>query len=171
MSAYQDPFAQLRNGETDILVTWLPVEEPDLTVGPLLFAEPRVLAVAGDHALTRWSSVSLEAVGDFQHVVIESVPGYWFDHFVPELTPKGRLIDRTANVNNIEEVFMHTALGETVTLFPAHVSWYFPRPDIAYLPVKDMAALPYGLVWRSDAENDLIRAFARVVRDLGPLPG
>ncbi|MGI5290662.1 hypothetical protein ACQEVF_46095 [Nonomuraea polychroma] len=30
-------------------------------------------------------------------------------------------------------------------------------------------ALPYGLVWRSDTENDMIRAFARVVRDLGPL--
>ncbi|TMR99987.1 LysR family transcriptional regulator [Nonomuraea basaltis] len=171
MSGYQDPFAQLRKGEVDILVTWLPVEEPDLTVGPLLFAERRVLAVAGDHALTRWSSVSLEAISDFQHVVIESVPGYWFDHFVPKLTPKGRLIDRTANVDNLEEVFMHTVLGEAVTLFPVHVSWYFPRPDVAYLPVKDMDALPYGLVWSSDAENDMIRAFARVVRELGPLPG
>ncbi|WP_246453150.1 LysR substrate-binding domain-containing protein [Nonomuraea dietziae] len=148
----------------------MPVEEPDLTVGPLLFAEPRMLAVAGDHALTRWSTVSLESVGDFQHITVEPAPGYWFDHFVPKLTPKGRLIDRTVNVNNLEEVFMHTALGEAVTLFPAHVSWYFPRPDIVYLPVTDMEALPYGLVWLSAAENDMIRAFARVVRDLGPLP-
>ncbi|SEG99036.1 DNA-binding transcriptional regulator, LysR family [Nonomuraea solani] len=171
MSTYQDPFAQLRSGDADVLITWLPVEEPDLTVGPLLFAEPRVLAVSGDHALTRRSSISLEAVGDFQHVVIKPVPGYWFDHYVPDLTPKGRLIDRTANVDNLEDVFMSTALGEAVTLFPAHVSRYYPRPDIAYLPVKDMAALPFGLVWRSDAENDMIRALSHVVRDLGPLPG
>jgi hypothetical protein len=34
-----------------------------------------------------------------------------------------------------------------------------------------MDALPYGLVWCSAAENDMIRGFARVVRDLGPLPG
>ncbi|GAA1277558.1 hypothetical protein Psi02_78710 [Planotetraspora silvatica] len=53
MSGYADPFAQLRNGEADILVTWLPVEEPDLTVGPLLFAEPRVLAVAADAPLAK----------------------------------------------------------------------------------------------------------------------
>ncbi|WP_336212187.1 LysR family transcriptional regulator [Nonomuraea sp. LPB2021202275-12-8] len=171
MAAYPDPFAHLRNGEIDVLVTWLPVEEPDLTVGPLLFAEPRVLAVAGDHALTRWSSVSLEAVSDFQHVAIESVPGYWFDRYVPELTPRGRSIDRTANVDNLEDIFMTTVLGEAVTLFPVHVSRYYPRPDIAYLPVKDMDALPFGVVWRSDAENDMIRGFARVVRDLGPLPG
>ncbi|MFB9724545.1 LysR family transcriptional regulator [Planobispora longispora] len=171
VSVYQDPFAQLRNGETDILVTWLPVEEPDLTVGPLLFAEPRVLAVAGDHALTRWSSVSLETVSDFQHIAVESVPGYWFDNYVPELTPGGRSIDRTATVSNLEDIFMATVLGEAVSLFPAHVNWYFPRPDIAYLPVKDMDPLPYGLLWLSAAENDMIRAFAHVVRDLGPLPG
>jgi hypothetical protein len=34
-----------------------------------------------------------------------------------------------------------------------------------------MQALPYGLVWRSEAENDMIRALARVARELGPLPG
>lgn len=170
VSAYPDPFAQLRNGEVDILVTWLPVEEPDLTVGPLLFAEPRVLAVAGDHALARWSSVSLEAVSDFQHIVVKSMPSYWFDHYVPERTPKGRLIERTADVTNVEEIFMHTVLGEAVALFPVHVTRYYGRPDIVYLPVKDMDALPYGLVWLSAAENDMMRAFARVVRDLGPLP-
>ncbi|MFF5209319.1 LysR substrate-binding domain-containing protein [Streptosporangium sp. NPDC000396] len=170
-SPFQDPFAQLRNGEVDILVTWLPVEEPDLTMGPLLFADPRVLAVADDHALTRWSSVSLEAVSDFRHVMADPAPGYWKDRYVPEFTPKGRSIDRTAVVNSLQDIFMHTALGETVTLFPVHVTRYFPRPDIAYLPVNDMDALPYGPVWLSAAENDMIRAFARVVGDLGPLPG
>jgi D-alanyl-D-alanine carboxypeptidase len=45
MAGCADPFAQLRDGEADILVTWLPVEEPDLTVGSLLLAEPRVLTV------------------------------------------------------------------------------------------------------------------------------
>ncbi|TMR39691.1 LysR family transcriptional regulator [Nonomuraea zeae] len=171
MSGYQDPFAQLRNGEADILVTWLPVEEPDLTVGPVLFAEPRVLAVANDHALTRWSSVSLEAVGDFQHVALDSAPGYWFENYVPKLTPRGRAIDHAISVENLEDAFMATVLGEAVTLFPVHVRWYYPRPDITYLPVKDMAALPFGLVWLSAAENDMIRAFADVVRDLGPLAG
>lgn len=59
---------------------------------------------------------------------------------------------------------MHTVLGETVALFPVHASRYYPRPDLAYLPVRDVDALP-------SAENDMIRAFADVVRELGPLPG
>jgi hypothetical protein len=51
------------------------------------------------------------------------------------------------------------------------VALFCPRPGIVYLPVPDMKALPYGLVWREDAENDMIRALARGVRELGPLPG
>jgi hypothetical protein len=44
------------------------------------------------------------------------------------------------------------------------------RPDIVYLPVRDMDALPFALVWRSGAETDLIRALAQAVRDLGSHP-
>ncbi|MES9608265.1 LysR family transcriptional regulator [Actinomadura sp. NPDC048032] len=171
MSAYRDPFTQLHQGEADILVTWFPVEEPGLTMGPLMFTEPRVLAVAEGHPLTRWSSVSLEAVSDFEHITVEPVPDYWFDRYVPEVTPGGRLISRTANVGNIEDIFVSAVLEGTVSLFPAHVARYYPRPDIAYLPVRDMEALPFGPVWHGAAENDMIRAFARVVRDLGPLSG
>ncbi|GAA4596236.1 LysR family transcriptional regulator [Planotetraspora phitsanulokensis] len=169
-ATFTDPFAQLRNGDVDILVTWLPVEEPDLTMGPLLFADRRVLAVSNEHVLARRSTASVEAVSDYQHLSVDAVPGYWFDRYVPERTPGGRLIERGAHVNNIEDIFLHTVLGETVTLFPVHVARYFPRPDILYLPVRDMEALPYGLVWHSESENELIRAFARVVRELGPLP-
>ncbi|WP_336207156.1 LysR family transcriptional regulator [Nonomuraea sp. LPB2021202275-12-8] len=171
MSGYADPFAQLRNGEIDVLVTWPPLEEPDLTVGPLLFAEPRVLAVSADNALAKWSTTSLEAVSDYRHVTAESAPGNWFDRYVPELTPKGRSIDRTTLVHNVEDILMNTAMGDTVSLFPLHVTRYYRRPGIVYLPVTDMEALPYRMVWRSDGENDLIRALAGVVRDLGPLPG
>ncbi|MFF5210818.1 hypothetical protein [Streptosporangium sp. NPDC000396] len=42
-------------------------------------------------------------------------------------------------------------------------------PDIAWLPIHDMTALDYGLTWRGEAENDMIRAFAQVVRDLDTL--
>jgi DNA-binding transcriptional LysR family regulator len=126
--------------------------------------------VASDNALAKWSTTSLEAVSDYRHPSIESAPGDWMDHYVPELTPKGRTIERTL-VYSVEDILMHTAMGETVSLFPAHMTRYYPRPGIVYLPVTDMKALPYRLVWRSEAENDMIRALAHVVGELGPLPG
>ncbi|WP_371502703.1 hypothetical protein OG871_36450 [Kitasatospora sp. NBC_00374] len=44
-----------------------------------------------------------------------------------------------------------------------------PRADIARLPVKRLEPRAYSLAWLTESENDMIRAFARVVCDLGPL--
>ncbi|SNT16031.1 transcriptional regulator, LysR family [Streptosporangium subroseum] len=166
---FSDPFAGLRRGDVDVLICWLPVEEPDLTVGSVLFADPRVVAVSTDHELTRRTSVSLEILADFQHSDVPSRPDYWADSFLPSHTRKGRPIERGLLVSNSEEILALTSAGELVNLFPAHMRRFWSRPDIAYLPVNDIDALPFGLVWRSEAENDLIRAFARVAADIGTL--
>jgi DNA-binding transcriptional LysR family regulator len=164
-----DPFAGLRSGQIDVLVAWLPVEEPDLTIGPTLFAEPRVLAVPTDHELTRRTSISLEAVSHFQHVHVPTAPGYWYDSYAPTHTRAGSMIERGPTIRTVEEAHTLTSTGEAVTLFPRHMTRYAVRPDIAYLPVRDMSALPYALVWRTESENEPIRALAQTVRDLGPL--
>ncbi|GAA3147641.1 LysR family transcriptional regulator [Planomonospora alba] len=169
-ASFVDPFAGLRRGDLDVLVCWLPVDEPDLTVGPVLLAEPRVLAVAADHELTRRTSVRLDVLADFQHSDSPSRPDYWADGFVPSHTRKGRPIQRGPMVGSTEEILTLTSTGQIVNLFPAHMMRYWNRPDIAYLPVSDLDALPYALVWRTETENDLVRALARVAADLGPLP-
>lgn len=137
-------------------------------MGPVLFAEDRVLAVPAEHQLTRHSSVSLEAVGDFLHSDTAG-PGYWKDGFIPPRTRTGRLIERGPIVRNTEEIFTLISVGEIVNLFPRHMTRYWARPDIAYLLVRDVGALPYALVWRTESENDLIRALAGSAQDLGPL--
>ncbi|MEV0145605.1 MULTISPECIES: LysR family transcriptional regulator [unclassified Nonomuraea] len=166
---FDDLFGRLRRGEFDVLVAWLPAEEPDLTVSPVLFAESRVLGVAPGHELAGHTSISLETVSDFLHPDIESRPDYWLDAYVPPHTRKGRVIERGPLVRNPAEIFTRIGMGEIVTLFPEHMTRYWVRPDVVYVPVHDLTALPYALVWRSDIENDLIRALAQIVRDLGPL--
>jgi DNA-binding transcriptional LysR family regulator len=168
-ASFVDPFAGLRCGDLDALICWLPVDEPDLTVGPTLFAESRVVAVAAGHELTRLTSVSLDMVADFEHVNAAAWPDYWADGYVPSHTRSGRRIERGPLVRNAEEVLTLASTAEVVSLFPAHMRRYWSRPDIAYLPVSGIDALPYALVWRSETENDLIRALARVTADLGTL--
>ncbi|RSM95275.1 LysR family transcriptional regulator [Nonomuraea sp. WAC 01424] len=145
-------------------VGMLPVKEPDLPVGPVLFAEPRVVAVAADHELTRRGSVSLEMLADFQQAGPPEWPDYWADGYMPSHTRSGRRIERGPLVRNTEEVLALAGNGEIVNLFPAHMRRYWSRPDIAYLSVRDIDAL----VWRTGAENEAVRALAAVIRDLGP---
>lgn len=55
---------------------------------------------------------------------------------------------------------------QTATLFAARDPLSF-RPDVAYLPCPRTTATEMGLVWRSDAEPDPIRAFAAAIGDRG----
>jgi DNA-binding transcriptional LysR family regulator len=168
-AAFNDTFDQLRDGDLDALLVWLPVKEPDLTVGPVLCTDRRVLAVSVDHELATESSVSLEMLADFQHAVPPRMPGYWLESYLPSHTPQGRPIERHMLVENGDELINLVTTGEIVHPFPAHVTRYWSMPHVRWLPITDLPVLRYALVWRTDAENDLIRALAEVVRDLGTL--
>ncbi len=95
------------------------------------------------------------------------LPDYWADAYTPPHTPKRRTIERGPEVLTTDDIFAVVSSGEAVIPFPSHVRRFWARPDIAWLPVPDLQSLAYGLVWRGETENDMIRAFAAVVRDLG----
>ncbi len=166
---YVDPFGRLRDNDMDVLVTWLPVEEPDLTVGPVLCTDPRVLAVTADHELAERTSVHLEVFADFQHATAPSMPDYWEDSYLPFQTPQGRPIERGRVVNRAEELINQVGMGEIVHCFPGHVTRYWGMSNILWIPVTDLAPLSFALVWRTEAENELITALADTVREFGTL--
>jgi DNA-binding transcriptional LysR family regulator len=166
---YVDAFAPLRNGDIDVLVAWLPIEEPDLTVGPGIFAEDMVTLVPPDHRLAGRGSVSVEDLGDFTIPKVPGMPDYWEEGFAPFRTRRGRPIERDSSLHTaLDDLFTLVGNGESISLLGAHAARYHARPDIVYLPVRDSWTLRWALVWRSDTENDLVRAFAQTVRDLGP---
>ncbi len=70
------------------MLTRLPVDEPNLVVGPLVDREPRVLAVAHDHPLASRTAVS-----------IEDIAGYdvgWPDALIPRSATPSSLARRRA---------------------------------------------------------------------------
>lgn len=165
-ASFTDPFGSLHRGEIDVLITWLPVEEPDLTIGPTLFTDSRVLAVADTHDLAGRSSVPVEALADFGHVMVPNMPETWENGYLPFCTPGGRTIERVESVANADELLQLVSTGEIIHPFPAHVTHYWSLPHIRWLPMPELKTLTYALVWRTDAETDLIRAFARTIEDL-----
>jgi len=166
---YVDAFTPLRNGDIDVLVAWLPIEEPDLTVGPQIFTESMVMLVPPGHRLAGHDSVSVEDLGDYTVPQVPGMPEYWEEGFAPFQTPRGRRIERDTTFHTaLDDVFTLVGTGESISLLGAHAARYHARPDIVYLPLRNSWTLRWALVWRSDTENDLIRALAQTVRDLGP---
>jgi DNA-binding transcriptional LysR family regulator len=165
---FSDPFGPLRRGEIDAQINWLPIQEPDLTVGPVVHTERILLAVAADHPLAQRESVSYEDLGDYR-VPSTTAPDYWVAGATPFHTPSGRPIVRGAHVANFQELITIVAAGNAICPVHDHAHRYYARPDIRYLPIADAPIASWALVWRTAAETELIRALAQVVTDLGPL--
>ncbi|MFE0458620.1 LysR family transcriptional regulator [Kitasatospora sp. NPDC058965] len=165
-----DPFTALRSGAHHVNVLWLPVAEPDFTVGPTVLTGGRVLAVAADHPLAARGTASLEDLAD--HQVVDLGPGapeYWVASMVPIRTPGGRRIPRGPAAHTFHEILALVASGQCVHPLGEIAARYSSPPGIVFLPVEDAPELRWALVWRSADESPAVRALARTAAELGPV--
>ncbi|BCJ45068.1 LysR family transcriptional regulator [Actinoplanes ianthinogenes] len=161
-----DPFAGLRSRRVDVAVLWLPVHEPDLVVGPELFTEPLVLAVAADHPLAARDRVVMEDLGDHPVICPDGpIPDYLWASHTPPVTPSGRPIPRGIAVATLAEALTAISGGGVVSPVGSYTAADRTRPDVTFLPIEDGPILRYAPVWRKGAETPLLRAFLRAVGD------
>lgn len=165
-----DAFTALRTGEHEAHVLWLPVAEPDLTVGPTVLTGGRVLAVAADHPLAERGRASLEDLAD-NHVVDlgPEAPEYWVASMVPTRTPLGRRIPRGPAARTFHEILSLVAAGRCVHPLGEIAARYNKPPGIVFLPLHDAPTLEWALTWRTTADGPTIRALAQTAADLGPI--
>ncbi|MGI5128623.1 LysR family transcriptional regulator [Pseudonocardia sp. CA-107938] len=165
-----DAFTSLRAGDHDVNVLWLPVAEPDLTVGPTVLTGRRVLAVSADHPLARRGTATLEDLAD-EHVVDlgPDAPEYWVSSMVPSRTPSGRRVPRGPVARTFHEILLLVASGQCVHVFGEIAARYNSPPGIVFVPLVDAPALEWALAWRSTHDSPAIRALARTAADLGPI--
>jgi DNA-binding transcriptional LysR family regulator len=161
-----DPFALLREREVDIALLALPVEEADLTVGPVAFTEPIVLAVGRSHPLADRSSVSLTELST--HTVLPSglpIPQYWESAMSPlPVSDPGR----AASLRTREEVLWAVTSGDGIAFACAQGVKYLERAEVVYLPIDERPTLRWGLVRRSGRTSRLVGEFSRIAAELGP---
>ncbi len=157
-----DPFTPLREGEIDVLVNWLSLDERDLTAGPVIDRQPRVLAVATDHPLAERPSVSIEDLAGQPVNRWTGLPPALWDAIVPPSTPSGKPIPRTAEAQTPNEGLALVARGKIVHPTVRSMTDLYPRRGVAFIPIHDMPPLPLGLIWVTAHENARIRALAQV---------
>ena len=161
-----DPYSALRRGELDVLVNWLAVDEPDLTVGPILEQRDRVLAVAANDPLAARSSVSLEDLADREVALMTPpFPPALYDAIFPARTPSGRVIRRTQPARSIHELVSLIARGLIVHPTASGIPM-FVRDDIALVAIEDLPPLPLGLIWCTAHDNGRIHALAETAQSL-----
>jgi DNA-binding transcriptional LysR family regulator len=169
--SWDDPLARLRGGSVDLMACWLPLEQPDLVVGPVLTRQPRVVAVAPDHPLAKRSNVAFEELADYAVPRFEGWPRELHEELLPSKTPKGRAIAGVripVGERNFVEIAYRVARREIVlpTVASAAPVMGVAQYDLAYVPISGMAPLRSALVWRRRARDPKRREFIRTASDV-----
>jgi DNA-binding transcriptional LysR family regulator len=166
----KDPYAMLRRGDIDVLVSYLVVDEPDLTAGPVFDYRDRVLLAGRGHRLAAKESVSVEDLAEEEvHQNASTFPDALYDAIVPPVTPSGRPIRRTYPWTDDEDVLTAIARGRIVHPGMAGIP-LTTRPDFVQVPIRDLPPMPVGLIWRTAHDNARIRALASAARTIYPPP-
>lgn len=167
--SWDDPVGRLREGEVEVMATWVPLGQPDLVIGPTLSRQPRVLAVAHDHPLAGRDTVDVEELADHRVVRFDNWPTELREAAVPSRTPQGRPIHGPAvgvGDRALLGLPVRVARGELVFPTVESATPYMGERDLAFVPITGMAPLRSALVWRRPARDPRLRAFIRVARDV-----
>lgn len=155
-----DMWRSLRDGESDALLYWNDMDQPDLTAGPVITWIDRVLLVARGHRLAGRESVSVEELACERTMQRPpSLPQDVMDMLIPPVTPSGRPIPRTEPVQSMHELVSLVARGRIVHPTGAGIP-VARRTDITQIPISDLPPIPMGLIWCTAHENARIRALA-----------
>ncbi|MEJ3655794.1 LysR family transcriptional regulator [Actinomycetes bacterium KLBMP 9759] len=157
----------LRAGGGDGVVIRLPIDPDDaddLTIGPVLTDDDRMLAVAADHPLASKDQVDAEDLADYAVTYFPAWSAATQDAFIPPRTPSGRLLRRRA-LHSLAEVLPTVALGTvvhpTVRLFAEHIH----HPGVVFVPLNGLPRSRTALAWPARKASVRMLAFARVAED------
>ncbi|MEU1362763.1 LysR family transcriptional regulator [Micromonospora zamorensis] len=154
----------LLDGSTDVLIASFPFD--GMATGPALLSEGRALAVAAGHPLSRERSVSLEVLADHPVVQYPAVTAVEFKRDrTPERTPAGRPVPKGPAGNTFSEMLSLVALGRGILPVGEHTRRYYPRPDVAYVPIHDAPPIERGPVWLPSNTTTRVREFVLAASD------
>jgi DNA-binding transcriptional LysR family regulator len=167
--SWDGPFGPLREGDVEVMATWLPVKERDLVVGPILTRQPRVLAVPRDHPFADRDSVDIEELADLRVPRFEGWPRELQEAVCPPKTPSGRPIPGSRlriGERSLLDVSVRIARGEFVFATVASAAAHVAEFDLAFVPMTGLPPLRSALVWRRPARDPKLREFLGVARDM-----
>jgi DNA-binding transcriptional LysR family regulator len=161
---FRDRFGPLRRGEVELMVTGLPLDQPDLVTGPVLARQARFLAVARNHPLAGRADVSIEDLADHRIAHLDiALPQELLDELTPRKTPSGRPIPRSElRVREISELMIAIAGGRVVQPVTASFADTYRHPEVVFMPIRDLPLDRTVLAWRRRDRHPGLREFLRI---------
>jgi DNA-binding transcriptional LysR family regulator len=167
--SWDDPFRPLRENDVELMASWIPLNQPDLVVGPILTRQPRVLAVGRDHPLAAGDSVDVEELADYRVARFEGWPKELNEAVVPFRSPSGRPIPGSrfrVGERAFLDLSVRVTRGEFVFATVASAVPQMGKVDLVFVPMTGMPQLRSALVWRRPLRDPKLREFLGVAREV-----
>lgn len=137
---FDDRLGPLHRREVDLVVTRLPLEQPDIAVGPVLSAgDQRVVMVGRTHPLAGRADLSVEDLADHGVRRPYGLTTEQAQATCPAVTPSGRPIRFVdAPLDDNAELLYLLARGRLVHPTVAPFAEHFQHPDVVAIPLRDL---------------------------------
>ncbi|MEU4650013.1 LysR family transcriptional regulator [Nocardia fluminea] len=164
-----DGASRLRSGEVDTMLCGFPMCEPDMTIGPPLISEAKMLAVPAGHALAARSALSLEDLAEVAMIQNPpQLPTYFDEYHHPRQTPSGRPIPPGPTAATFQEILALVGAGKGAYLTTEQAPRFYRRSDVTFIRVTDAPPLRFGLGWLDTGLTARVQAFAHTAADTTP---
>jgi DNA-binding transcriptional LysR family regulator len=157
--------SQVRDRESDVAFSWLPMSYEELDAEPVAF-EGLAVAMATEHVLAARPALRLD---DLLGVPIvapwDDVPFELLRPWIGEVRPDGRRAD-DPNATGLAECLATASRGLGVYCVPDSVPRFYSRPDLVFRTVVDATPSRVVVIRRRDAENPAVASFVEIARDV-----
>lgn len=162
---FDDRLGPLRRREVDVVVTRLPLDQPDIVVGPVLSAaDQRVVMLGRTHPLAGRADLSVEDLADHDVRRPYGLTPELAEATCPSRTPSGRQIRFVdAAVDDNAELLYLLARGHLAHPTVAPFAEHFQHPDVVAIPLRDLPPSSCALAGLRDVEDPGRDAFVDIV--------
>ncbi|RDI67897.1 LysR family transcriptional regulator [Nocardia pseudobrasiliensis] len=169
---WTDPSAGLAAGEVDLALVRLPFPGQDDYRVRELFTESRWLALPAAHRLAGREVLEFEELWDEPFVASPPENGPWRDFWIGADERPAQTAVIGAIAHNTDEWLTAIANGFGMSFTPESSARYYPRPGIAYRPVRGIGPSRVAIAWPGSSEpNAVVREFIRCCVRMCSAPG
>ncbi len=155
---WSDQIESVRSGNIDVVFAREPFDHSGLEVTPL-FDEPRDAVLPADHRLATRTSATIAELATELLLQDPSACPEWAAHATVTLR---RQAAEGATASTVEEKLERVAARRGIVILPRSTAEFYRRPDVAVVPISDIAPNRVALIRASGHTDPLIDSFITV---------
>lgn len=155
------------DGTVDVGYIRLPITERGLRL-QRLYTEPRLAVLPVGHPLAAKDQISIGDVADDPVILHHGAIPAWDAFCNTDPRPDGSHPRPGPAIRDMDEKLEHVASGHAITFLPASAAAFYVRPDIAYVPVRDIPPHPVCLASDATRHSPLVTHFTRIAQAATP---